>query len=129
MNIVNFTDYKAQIKKPKYTKEPILGKNLYKKNLNEKIRYFNESMEIYINNPIIEKCNFSIKSCAVKFNSSGLNFILVLQDYSPDEVSSNFVTWEFFVFDVENDKYIESTFFSSTDIAIKYFISKIKYTL
>ena len=70
MTVVNFKDYKKSLNKPKYSSEPEPGKNLYKKNLLEKIDYFNSQMESYMDNPIIEKCDFSIEGCAIKFSSS-----------------------------------------------------------
>ena len=129
MTVVNFKDYKKSLNKPKYSSEPESGKNLYKKNLLEKIDYFNSQMESYMDNPIIEKCDFSIEGCTIKFNSSDLNtdVILILQDYSPDEFDSLYVTWEFYIHNIKHDEYLDSRFFSRTDTAIKYFLSKIKY--
>jgi len=129
MTVVNFKDYKKSLNKPKYSSEPEPGKNLYKKNLLEKIDYFNSQMESYMDNPIIEKCDFSIEGCAIKFSSSDSNteVTLILQDYSPDEFDSLYVTWEFYMHNIRHDEYLDSRFFSRTDTAIKYFLSKIKY--
>lgn len=129
MTVVNFKDYKKSLNKPKYSSEPEPGKNLYKKNLLEKIDYFNSQMESYMDNPIIEKCDFSIEGCAIKFSSSDSNteVTLILQDYSPDEFDSLYVTWEFYIHNIRHDEYLDSRFFSRTDTAIKYFLSKIKY--
>jgi len=52
---------------------------------------------------------------------------LILQDYSPDEFDSMYVTWEFYIHNLKHDEYIDSRFFSRTDSAINYFLSKIKY--
>ncbi len=129
MTVVNFKDYKKSLNKPKYSSEPEPGKNLYKKNLLEKIDYFNSQMESYMDNPIIEKCDFSIEGCAIKFSSSDSNteVTLILQDYSPDEFDSLYVTWEFYIHNIRHDEYLDSRFFSRTDTAIKYFLSKVKY--
>jgi len=129
MTVVNFKDYKKSLNKPKYSSEPEPGKNLYKKNLLEKIDYFNSQMESYMDNPIIEKCDFSIEGCAIKFSSSDSNteVTLILQDYSPDEFDSLYVTWEFYMHNIRHDEYLDSRFFSRTDTAIKYFLSKVKY--
>ena len=129
MTVVNFKDYKKSLNKPKYSSEPEPGKNLYKKNLLEKIDYFNSQMESYMDNPIIEKCAFSIEGCAIKFSSSDSNteVTLILQDYSPDEFDSLYVTWEFYMHNIVHDEYLDSRFFSRTDTAIKYFLSKVKY--
>lgn len=129
MTIVNFKDYKNSLNKPKYTTEPKSGKNLYKKNLIEKTTYFNSQMAKYMDNPIIEKCDFSLEGFAIRFNSSDKNteVSLILQDYSPDEFDSMYVTWEFYIHNLQHDEYIDSRFFSRTDSAINYFLSKIKY--
>ena len=129
MTIVNFKDYKNSLNKPKYTTEPKSGKNLYKKNLIEKTTYFNAQMAKYMNNPIIEKCDFSLEGFVIRFNSSDKNteVSLILQDYSPDEFDSMYVTWEFYIHNLQQDEYIDSRFFSRTDSAINYFLSKIKY--
>ena len=129
MTVVNFKDYKKSLNKPKYSSEPEPGKNLYKKNLLQKIDYFNSQMESYMDNPIIEKCDFSVEGCAIKFSSSDSNteVTLILQDYSPDEFDSLYVTWEFYIHNIRHDEYLDSRFFSRTDTAIKYFLSKIKY--
>ena len=129
MTVVNFKDYKNSLKQPKYTSEPKTGKNLYKKNLIEKIDYFNSQMKNYLDNPIIEKCDFSIEGCVIKFNSNNTDteVSLILQDYSPDEFDSLYVTWEFYIHNIKHDEYLDSRFFSRSDTAIKYFLSKIKY--
>ena len=130
MSVINFQEYKSRLKKPTYTTEPIPGRNIYKKNLIAKRKFFDDNIKIYINNPHIEKCIFSINECIVKFNSKDLktDFLLILQDYSPEEFDSNFATWEFCIYNIENDEFIDSRFFTSSDMAIKYFISKIKYS-
>ena len=129
MTIINFKDYKNSLNKPKYTTEPKSGKNLYKKNLIEKTTYFNTQMAKYMDNPIIEKCDFSLEGFAIRFDSSDKNteVSLILQDYSPDEFDSMYVTWEFYIHNLQQDEYIDSRFFSRTDSAINYFLSKIKY--
>ena len=129
MTIVNFKDYKNSLNKPKYTTEPKRGKNLYKKNLIEKTTYFNAQMGKYMDNPIIEKCDFSLEGFVIRFISSDKNteVSLILQDYSPDEFDSMYVTWEFYIHNSQHDEYIDSRFFSRTDSAINYFLSKIKY--
>ena len=93
--------------------------------------FFDKNMRDYINNPYIEKCKFSLNECIVKFSSRDLqtDFLLILQDYSPEEFDSNFATWEFCIYNISNEEYIDSRFFTSSEMAIKYFISKIKYSI
>jgi len=131
MSVINFQEYKARLEKPNYTSEPKPGRNLYKKNLIEKRIFFDKNMGDYINNPYIEKCKFSLNECIVKFSSRDLqtDFLLILQDYSPEEFDSNFATWEFCIYNTSNEEYIDSRFFTSSEMAIKYFISKIKYSI
>ena len=57
-----------------------------------------------------------------------LEILLILQDYSPEESDNYIVTWEFYIHNIVQDEYIDSKFFSSSDMAINYFLSKIKYT-
>ena len=40
MSVINFKDYKKSLNKPKYTSAPKQGKNMYVKNLEDKITYF-----------------------------------------------------------------------------------------
>ena len=131
MSVIDFQEYKAQLREPNYTTKPKIGKNLYKKNLIEKRVFFDENLKEYINNPYIEKCKFSLSDCIVKFSSKNLSteFSLILQDYSPEEFDSHFATWEFCIYNTQNDEYIDSRFFTSSEMAIKYFISKIKYSV
>ena len=131
MSIIDFKNYKESLNKPKYTTEPKPDRNLYKKNLADKINYFDSQMSLYINNPVIEKCDFSTEGCAIMFITldNKTEVLLILQDYSPDELDEHCVTWEFYIRNVENDEYLDSRFFSTTDMAIKYFLSKIKYML
>ena len=129
MSVIDFKNYKASQNKPKYTSEPKVGSNLYKKNLDAKIKYFNTQMQIYENNPIIENCVFSKEGCAIKFSASDnkTEVLLILQDYSPEEFDTHYVTWEFYIHNIEHDEYLDSRFFSTTDMAVKFFLSKIKY--
>ncbi len=131
MSVINFQEYKSQLSKPNYTSKPKMGKNLYKKNLIEKRAFFNENLKEYINNPYIEKCMFSLTECLIKFSTKDLSteFSLILQDYSPEEFDLNFATWEFCIYDTQNDEYIDSRFFTSSEMAIKFFLSKIKYSV
>jgi len=129
MNVVNFKEYKESLKKIEYTSPPKAGLNLYKKNLEEKIVFFNERIESYLEDPIMEKCVFSKDGCAVKFSTFDkvTDVILILQDYSPEEFDTHYCTWEFYIHNRTHDEYLDSRFFSGTDMAIKYFLSKIKY--
>mgnify|MGYP006102897129 CR=1 FL=1 len=131
MSIVNLKDFKALKNKPEYTTEPKSGRNLYSKNLADKLEFFNNKISTYLCNPIIEKCEFSSEGCAIKFISvkENTDVLLILQDFSPDEFDNSYVTWEFFVHNIKDDEYLDSRFFSTTDMAIKYFLSKIKYML
>ena len=69
MSIVNLKDFKASLNKPKYTTEPKPGRNLYRKNLVDKLEFFNNQISVYLSDPIIEKCEFSAEGCAIKFIS------------------------------------------------------------
>ncbi len=131
MTVIDFNDFKKSLHEPVYTSKPSSKVNLYKKNLAEKIKYFNDSISLFLDNPIIEQCNFSVQGCAIRFTqiNSPLNITLVLHDYSPDEEDLEFVTWEFYVRNFENDEYLDSKFFTTSKFAIKYFILKIKYFL
>ena len=131
MGIVNLKDFKASLNKPKYTIEPKPGRNLYSKNLIDKLEFFNNQISVYLSDPIIEKCEFSSEGCAIKFIliEENIDVLLILQDFSPDEFDNTFVTWEFFIHNIKDDQYLDSRFFSTTDMAIKYFLSKIKYML
>jgi len=129
MSVTDLNEYKNKQKQPKYTSEPKQGQNMYKKNLVQKIEYFNKSVKPFKNNTYIELCDFSIEGCAIKFLSK-INktvVVLILQDYSPEEYDSQFATWEFYIQNTEKDEYLDSRFFSSSSMAIKYFISKVKY--
>lgn len=130
MSVINFKDYKKSLNKPKYTSAPKTGKNMYVKNLEDRITYFENKIGLYANNPIIEKCEFSVEGCAIKFCviEKNLEILLILQDYSPEESDNYIVTWEFYIHNIVQDEYIDSKFFSSSDMAINYFLSKIKYT-
>ena len=44
MGIVNLKDFKASLNKPKYTIEPKPGRNLYSKNLIDKLEFFNNQI-------------------------------------------------------------------------------------
>ena len=129
MNVVNFKEYKESLKKTEYTTSPKVGLNLYKKNLDEKIAFFNERIRPYLLNPIMEKCSFSREGCAIKFSTIDkvTDVILILQDYSPEEFDTHYCTWEFYIHNSTHDEYLDSRFFSGTNMAIKYFLSKIKY--
>tara|TARA_B110000008_G_scaffold204163_1_gene202772 strand:+ start:256 stop:651 length:396 start_codon:yes stop_codon:yes gene_type:complete len=129
MSIVNLKDFKASLNKPKYTTEPKQGRNLYSKNLRDKIEFFNKKIGPYLSNPIIENCEFSAEGCAIKFISikENTDVLLILQDFSPDEFDNSFVTWEFFIHNIKDDEYLDSRFFTATDMAVNYFLSKIKY--
>jgi len=74
---------------------------------------------------------FAKSSRSFGFQSKNLSteFSLILQDYSPEEFDSHFATWEFCIYNTQNDEYIDSRFFTSSEMAIKYFISKIKYSV
>ena len=86
MGIVNLKDFKASLNKPKYTTEPKLGRNLYSKNLIDKLEFFNYQMSIYLSDPIIEKCEFSTEGCAIKFIS--------IEEFGSEIVLVNFfATW------------------------------------
>ena len=131
MSIVNLKDFRALSSKPKYTTEPIPGRNLYSKNLIDKLEFFNNKISDYLRNPIIERCEFSSEGCAIKFISikENIDVLLILQDFSPDEFCNSFVTWEFFIHNIKDDEYLDSRFFTTTDMAVKYFLSKIKYMM
>ena len=131
MSVTDLKEYKNKQKQPKYTSEPKKGQNMYKKNLVQKIEYFNKSVKPFLNNTYIEHCDFSIEGCAIKFLSKNNKtvFALILQDYLPDEYDAQFATWEFYMHNFEKDEYLDSRFFSSSEMAKKYFISKVKYLL
>ena len=103
MSIVNIKDFKASLNKPKYTTEPKPGRNLYSKNLIDKLEFFNNQITVYLSDPIIEKCEFSSQGCAIKFISikENIEVLLILQDFSPDEFDNTFVTWEFFIHNIK----------------------------
>ena len=131
MGIINFKDYKNKRNKVFYTSEPKISENLYKKNLINKVTYFENQLVFYSSDSIIEKCDISLESCALKFflKNLNINFLLILQDYSPDESTEGYQTWEFYIHNEITDEYVDSRFISSTREAFKYFISKIKYSI
>ena len=129
MNVVDLKEYKKSLNKIEYTTSPKPGLNQYKKNLDEKISYFNKSVKPFLADPIMEKCVFSTEGCAIKFSTldNVTDVVLILQDYSPEEFDTHYCTWEFYIHNTSHDEYLDSRFFSRTDMAIKYFLSKIKY--
>ena len=86
---------------------------------------------LQVDTNIIEKCKFSAEGCSIKFISieENIDVFLILQDFSPDEFDNTFITWEFFIYNIKDDEYLDSRFFTTTDMAVKYFLSKIKYML
>lgn len=131
MSVTDLLKYKNKKKSPKYTSLPKRNQNLYKLNIALKIEYFKKSLQPFINNEYIEQCDLTDEGCSIKYQSN-INktvFALILQDYSPDEYDAQFATWEFYMHNFEKDEYLDSRFFSSSEMAIRYFISKVKYLL
>ncbi|MBS83088.1 MAG: hypothetical protein CMD65_03020 [Gammaproteobacteria bacterium] len=122
-----FDELKKKRNKLLYTNEP-KHKNLYLKNLRAKRKYFKSQYEKYLNNIFIQKCDYSVSACAIKYVSKKNNLVLtlILQDYTTEEGSEIYTTWEFFLYNKFNDEYNDSKFFTSTSTAFMYFIDLIK---
>ena len=106
-----------------WTNEP-KHTNKFKENLREKRTYFRETLDNYIDNDVIKRCDRSYDMCAIKFGpkSFSMQSTLILQEYSKD--NEIIITWEYLLFDRKKEEYIESKFFSDSEEAFIYFIDK-----
>jgi hypothetical protein len=99
--------------------------NKFKSNLKDKRLFFKEALETVLDNYVIKKCDRSHDICAVKYGpkNSILESTLILQEFSKDE-GEIIITWEFLLYNRENDMYDDSKFFTSSEKAFTYFIDK-----
>ena len=99
--------------------------NKFKENLKDKRVFFKRTLNNYLDNKIIKKCDRSYDICAVKFGPKLNHYesTLVLQEYSQDE-GEIIITWEFLLYNRLDDIYDDSKFFSVSEEAFTYFIDK-----
>ena len=111
-------------KKIIWTNEP-KHENKFKTNLKEKRAFFKITLERFIENPVIKKCDRSYDICAVKYGPKQSIFenTLVLQEFSKDE-GETIITWEYLLYNRLNDEYDDSRFFTVSEKAFTYFIDK-----
>ena len=111
-------------KKIIWTNEP-RHENKFKTNLKEKRAFFKTTLEIFIENHVIKKCDRSYDICAVKYGPKQSIFetTLVLQEFSKDE-GEIIITWEFLLYNRKSDEYDDSRFFADSEKAFAYFIDK-----